>query len=339
MRILAQIAHPDAVKAQYPISSAAKAVKDVRDAELAAIISSVSNKFLLIMGPCSVDNHAALDAYAARLAALQNRVSSKIFIMMRVYTQKPRTFGTGYKGILHSPDAAAAPDMAAGVFALRRAHHIVLEDHGLTTADELLYTGIYPYFDDLVSYLAIGARSVENQMHRLISSGVNVPVGMKNPISGSMAVMFNSCVAAQVGHRFMYRDCEMESDGNPLAHVILRGFHENNVKHANYHVDDLHDAARRYSETSLANPCVIIDASHDNSDNNYLLQPEVAMEIIASRNANPDLRKLIKGMMIESYIEDGRQEPGGDVFGQSITDACLGWNKTEELIYQLYDKL
>ena len=337
-KVISDIASPNEVKSRYPLSEAAKKIKQIRDNELRAIITAHGSKFLLIIGPCSADDPAALDTYAARLAAVQKNTADKLLILPRIYTQKPRTFAQGYMGIFHYPISTDQPNLAEGIFALRHIHRLVLENHGLTSADELLYPDLYPYLDDLVSYFAIGARSVEDQLHRFVASGITAPVGMKNPISGSMAAMFNSIIAARKAHRFMYRNQEVQTDGNDMTHAILRGYRDHGANHPNYHVNDLLDASSRFRAAGLPNPCIIVDVSHANSDKNYLSQPEAAMEIISSRNLHPEL-SLIKGIMLESYLEDGRQDPGGGVFGKSLTDPCLGWDKTEMFIYQLYDKL
>jgi len=338
MKIISNIPTPAEVKKKYPLTSAARQIKTSRDADLTDIITSASQKFLLIIGPCSADNPDALNTYTARLSAIQKTTSDKILILPRVYTQKPRTFAQGYMGIFHHPNPTAPPNLVEGIFALRHIHHLILENHGLTTADELLYPDLYPYIDDLVSYFAIGARSVENQLHRFVASGIDAPVGMKNPISGSMAAMFNSITAATRAHRFMYRGQEVQTSGNPMTHAILRGYRDHGENHPNYHIENLLDASRRYEQSNLPHPCIIVDVSHSNSDKNYLSQPAAAMEIIASRKACEALG-AIKGLMLESYLRDGQQAPGGSIFGKSLTDPCLGWGKTEEFINKLHEAL
>ncbi len=331
---------PQQVKLDYPVSPEMEKVKKERDEEIQAIFKGESDKFILIIGPCSADQREPVLEYIKRLRVVQDQVSDKILIIPRIYTNKPRTTGEGYKGMLHQPNPDEKPDMYKGIVAIRELHMSALKDYGFTCADEMLYPENHRYLSDLLAYVAIGARSVENQQHRLTASGLDVPVGMKNPTGGDMSVMMNSIRAAQVSHTFLYRGWEVKSAGNPFAHAILRGYLDFAGKSvSNYHYEDLFKLNELYQASGLTNPSVIVDTNHNNSGKRYLEQIRISEEVINSRNANSDIKKLVKGLMIESYLEDGSQKIGEHVFGKSITDPCLGWEKTESLILQLADKL
>lgn len=331
---------PQEIKKQFPLSEKAEKVKAARDQEIAAVFTGESNKFILIIGPCSADREESVMDYTSRLVAVQEEVKDKLVIIPRIYTNKPRTTGTGYKGMLHQPDPDKKPDMLEGIIAIRSLHAKAIEELGITCADEMLYTANYRYLDDILSYVAIGARSVENQDHRLTSSGIDVPVGMKNPTSGDYSVMLNSIVAAQNSHTFIYRGWEVETTGNPLAHAILRGsVNKYGTSKPNYHYEDLQRLAIMYAEKNLQNPAVIVDANHSNSNKQYLEQIRICNEVLHSMRHNDEISKLVKGFMIESYIEDGCQKIGEGVYGKSITDPCLGWEKSKNLIYSIADQL
>lgn len=313
--------------------------KEARDKELAAIIKGEDNRLLLVMGPCSSDNEEAVLDYAHRLAAIQEEVKDHIFIVMRVYTAKPRTNGDGYKGLMHQPDTSKSPNIVNGIAAVRHLHYRVITETGLTTADEMLYPGNLPLVEDLVSYHAVGARSVEDQEHRFVASGIDMPTGLKNPTSGNLNVMFNGIYAAQNKQNFIFNNAEVDTDGNPLAHVILRGAtneHGENVP--NYYYDVLLKAIAHYEKMNLANPFIIIDTNHDNSGKNYLEQIRIVRQTLINRNWNDKINQYVRGFMIESYLEDGRQDQP-EVFGKSITDPCLGWDKTEKLLREIYETL
>ncbi|MDD6385381.1 3-deoxy-7-phosphoheptulonate synthase [Streptococcus hyointestinalis] len=313
--------------------------KEARDKELANIIKGEDERLLLVIGPCSSDNEEAVLEYAKRLAKLQDEVKDKIFIVMRVYTAKPRTNGDGYKGLMHQPDTSKLPDLINGVAAVRHLHYRVITETGLTTADEMLYPSNLGLVDDLVSYHAIGARSVEDQEHRFVASGIDVPTGMKNPTSGNLNVMFNAVYAAQNAQNFIYQNAEVETDGNPLAHVILRGAldeHGDNIP--NYYYDDLLKAIAKYEDMGLENPFIVIDTNHDNSGKHYLEQIRIVRQTLINRDWNAKINRYVRGFMIESYLEDGRQDQP-EVFGKSITDPCLGWDKTEKLIREIHATL
>ena len=331
---------PMDVKAQYPITAAMAKIKEQRDKEIAAIFRGESDKMVLVIGPCSADAEEPVLAYISRLAKVQEQVADKICIIPRIYTGKPRTTGDGYKGMLHQPDPNEKPDMLKGIVMIREMHIRALAETGFTCADEMLYTENHRYLNDLLAYVAIGARSVEDQHHRLTASGLDIPVGMKNPTSGDISVMMNSITAAQHSHDFIYRGWEVHSHGNPLAHAILRGYvDERGNSYPNYHYEDLAGLAQIYAERGLANPAVIVDTNHANSGKQYLEQPRIVKEVLYSCRHNDDIRRLVKGFMIESYLEDGCQKIGEGVFGKSITDPCLGWKKTERLILDLADML
>ncbi|MGT2801495.1 3-deoxy-7-phosphoheptulonate synthase [Streptococcus henryi] len=313
--------------------------KEARDKELEAIIKGDDQRILLVIGPCSSDNEEAVLEYARRLSALQEEVADKIFMVMRVYTAKPRTNGDGYKGLMHQPDTSKLPDLINGIAAVRHLHYRVITETGLTTADEMLYPANLPLVDDLVSYHAIGARSVEDQEHRFVASGIDVPTGMKNPTSGNLNVMFNAIYAAQNEQNFIYHNAEVETDGNPLAHAILRGAtNEHGENEPNYYYDILEKAIAQYKKMGLANPFIVLDTNHDNSGKNPLEQIRIVRQTLINRDWNEEIRKYVRGFMIESYLEDGRQDQP-EVFGKSITDPCLGWEKTEKLIREIHATL
>ena len=316
------------------------ALKEERDEEIKKVITGESDKFLVIIGPCSADNEDAVCDYVTRLAKVNEKVKDKLILIPRIYTNKPRTTGEGYKGILHQPDPEKKPDFLAGLIAMRKMHIRAIAESGLTAADEMLYPENHKYLSDLLSYVAVGARSVENQQHRLTASGLDIPVGMKNPTGGSLSVMMNALQAAQSPHTFIYRNWEVESKGNPLSHAILRGYVDSRgVSHPNYHYENLAELSDLYSAGNFQNPAVIVDTNHSNSGKKYLEQIRISKEILHSRSLNADIKRLVKGLMIESYIEDGCQKAGENVYGRSITDPCLGWEKTERLIYDIAELL
>ena len=331
---------PQQIKTRYPLTPDLEAIRDERALELKKIFTGESNKFVLIIGPCSADNREAVLDYISRLRTVSEEVKDKIFIVPRIYTNKPRTTGDGYKGMLHQPDPDETPDMLKGIVAIRDLHMAALKDYGFTCADEMLYPDNYRYLSDILAYVAVGARSVENQQHRLTASGIEVPVGMKNPTSGDLSIMMNSITAAQHKHTFIYRGWEVTSQGNPLAHAIMRGYIDYAGKSvSNYHYEDLVKLYDIYAELGLGNPAAIIDTNHANSGKKYLEQIRIAKDVVYSCNHNSDIRKMVKGLMIESYIEDGAQKIGEHIYGKSITDPCLGWEKTRELIYKIADTL
>lgn len=331
---------PKEIKAQYPLSEAAAKIKEAKDAELAKIFKGESDKFVLVIGPCSADRADSVLDYIHRLADVQKEVQDKILIVPRIYTGKPRTTGAGYKGMLHQPDPDKKPDMLEGIIAIRNLHKDAIEQTGMICADEMLYPENERYLSDLLSYIAIGARSVENQEHRLVSSAVNVPVGMKNPTSGDFSIMLNAIKAAQGSHTFLYRGWEVESKGNELAHAILRGsVNKHGVNHANYHYEDLITLHDMYCNGGYENPAVIVDTNHSNSAKKYLEQVRIANEVLHAGRHNADIKKMVKGFMVESYIEDGCQKVEEGIYGKSITDPCLGWEKTKDLILSIADQL
>ncbi len=331
---------PQEVKKEYPLTERMEKVKSERDEAIRAVFDGSSDKFLLVIGPCSADHSEPVLEYISRLRRVQEQVADKIIIIPRIYTNKPRTTGQGYKGMLHQPDPEAKPDMYKGIVAIRELHLAALRDYDFSCADEMLYPENHRYLSDLLSYVAVGARSVENQQHRLTASGIDTPVGMKNPTGGDLGVMMNSIVAAQSSHTFLYRGWEVTSDGNPYAHAILRGYVDyagRNV--SNYHYEDLLRVEELYEKSNLTNPSIIVDTNHNNSVKKYLEQVRIAKDIVHSRNQNPDIKRLVKGLMIESYLEDGACKAEEHIFGKSITDPCLGWEKTEQLILDIADKL
>lgn len=340
MKVLRNLPDPEEVKKQFPISEKAARIKEEKDRILKDILAGKSDLFALIIGPCSADNEEAVIDYTLRLTAIQEKVKDKIFIVPRVYTNKPRTTGKGYKGMASQPNPEKKEDMLEGLHSIRKTHIAVVEQTGMTCADEMLYPENYEYLSDVLSYVAIGARSVENQQHRLTASGISVPCGMKNPTSGYLTVMLNSIEAAQCGHHFIYRQQEVETEGNPYTHAILRGSVNKHGKSLpNYHYEDLLLLHEIYCERNLENMAVIIDTNHNNSAKQYNQQIRIAKEVLESRNFSKDIKNLVKGLMIESYIEDGCQKIGEHIYGKSITDPCLGWEKTEKLIYKIADML
>lgn len=330
---------PEEIKALYPVSGNVAKIKRERDEIIRDVFTGKSDKFLVIIGPCSADNEDAVCDYVNRLAKVQKRVEDRLILIPRIYTNKPRTTGEGYKGLVHQPDPEKKPDLLAGLIAMRKLHIRAIEETGLTAADEMLYPENWIYLTDILSYVAIGARSVEDQQHRLTVSGMDVPAGMKNPTSGDFSVMLNSVQAAQNGHTFIYRGWEVKTKGNDLAHVVLRGAvnkHGNNIP--NYHYEDLVRLIGMYDDRDLKHPAAIIDANHSNSNKQYAEQVRIVKEVMHSRNLNQRLKELVKGVMIESYIEPGSQKIGcgTHVYGKSITDPCLGWEESEELIYTIH---
>ncbi len=331
---------PKEVKKEYPLTERMVEIKAARDEAIRAVFDGRSDKFILVIGPCSADHQEPVLEYISKLRKIEEQVKDKIIIIPRIYTNKPRTTGQGYKGMLHQPDPEAKPDMYRGIVAIRELHLAALRDYDFSCADEMLYPENYRYLSDLLSYVAIGARSVENQEHRLVASGVEAPVGMKNPTGGDLSVMMNSIVAAQSSHTFLYRGWEVTSEGNPYAHAILRGYIDYAGRSAsNYHYEDLLRVEELYEKSSLTNPSVIVDTNHNNSGKKYLEQVRIAKDIVHSRNQNADIKRLVKGLMIESYLEDGACKAEEHIFGKSITDPCLGWEKTERLILDIADKL
>lgn len=329
---------PQTIKDMYPVSEALARQKEENDRQIRAVITGEDDRLMLLIGPCSADREDAVLEYVGRLRALQQRVQEKILIVPRIYSNKPRTTGDGYKGMLHQPDPNAQPDMLKGLIAIRRMHIRVLEQTGFSGADELLYPENYYYLSDILSYVAIGARSVEDQQHRLIASGLDVPVGMKNPTSGDLSVMMNSILAAQHAHTFLFSQWEVHSKGNPLAHAILRGsVNKYGRSLPNYHYEDLSQLCDLYGKSGLENPAVIIDTNHSNSGKKWEQQVRIAKEVLHSTRHSEDIRRMVKGLMIESYLLDGNQKPEGGVYGLSITDACIGWEKTEQLVLELAD--
>ncbi|MGN1133547.1 MAG: 3-deoxy-7-phosphoheptulonate synthase [Oscillospiraceae bacterium] len=331
---------PQEVKEQFPVTDKIKKIKEQRDEEIRKVFTSESDKFLLIIGPCSADREDSVLDYITRLRKVQDKVEDKIIIVPRIYTNKPRTTGLGYKGMVHQPDPEKDEDMLAGLIAIRKLHTKAIEETGFTCADEMLYPENYRYLSDLLSYVAIGARSVEDQQHRITASGMDVPAGMKNPTSGDLSVMMNSIIAAQSEQTFIYRGWEVTTDGNPLAHAVLRGYvNKHGQPHPNYHYEDLELLSLLYGERDYKNPAVIIDTNHSNSGKKFFEQPRICKEVLHSMRCNKNIAAIVKGFMIESYIEDGCQKIGNGVYGQSITDPCLGWEKTEKLIYEIADLL
>jgi len=327
---------PNEMISTYPISQKDILIKKERDKQIKDVLTGVSDKFLVIIGPCSADNEDAVCDYVSRLAKVQEKVSDRIIIIPRIFTNKPRTTGEGYKGIAHQPDPEREPDLQEGLVAMRKIHLRALAETGLTAADEILYLENWPYVEDLLSYVVVGARSVENQPYRFVISGMDCPAGMKNPTSGDFSVMLNSCAAAQGRHIFLYRGYEVHTSGNPLAHCILRGAIKKDGQYVpNYHYEDLIRLLDMYTKCNLANPAVIIDVNHANSGKKYYEQPRIVKEVLYCRSINPDIAKLVKGVMIESYIEPGSQNIHGRIYGKSITDACLGWKESERLIYTI----
>lgn len=340
MKFYRKLPIPKEIKERFPASEEVVRAREKTVKEIEDILSGKSNRFLLVIGPCSADKEEPVMDYIHRLRLLQDKVEDKIKIVPRIYTNKPRTTGEGYKGMLHQPDPNAAPDILKGLIAIRKLHMRAISETGMGCADEMLYPENHRYLSDLIAYIAIGARSVEDQQHRLTASGLAIPVGMKNPTGGDISVMMNSITAAQHSHTFLYRGWEVESAGNPFAHAILRGYvNKHGQSLPNYHYEDLEFVADRYAASGLKNPAVIVDTNHANSGKKYLEQIRISKEVIHSCNHSDDIKKLVKGLMIESYIEDGAQKIGEDVYGKSITDPCLGWEKTERLVLDIADLL
>ena len=340
MEFFRKLTIPKEIKEQYPITPEMAARKAAEDEEIRKIFTGESDKLLLVIGPCSADNEESVIEYIRRLRKVQDKVADAIVIVPRIYTNKPRTTGDGYKGMLHQPNPNERADMLKGLIAVRSLHMRALSETGFSCADEMLYPENHRYLSDVLSYVAVGARSVEDQQHRLCASGLDIPCGMKNPTSGDLSVMLNAITAAQHSHTFIYRGWEVRSHGNPLAHAILRGYMDDHgISHPNYHYEDLIALYDAYSERGLANKAVLIDTNHANSGKQYLEQIRIAKEVLHSRRYSADVRSLVKGLMIESYLEDGAQKIGENFFGKSITDPCLGWDKTERLILELADSL
>lgn len=340
MKFLRKLPTPQELKEQFPVTPEIMEIKEKRDSEIKDIFTGKNDKFLLIIGPCSADNEEAVVDYMHRLAKVQQQVKEKIFIIPRVYTNKPRTKGTGYKGMLHQPNPQGHEDLLHGLIAIREMHTRVVRETGFTCAEEMLYPSNHRYLSDLLSYVAVGARSVEDQEHRIVASGVGIPVGMKNPPSGDISVMMNAVIAAQHSQEFIYRGWEVETAGNPFAHTIMRGYIDN-LGHSkpNYHYEDLRAVYESYQKLGLENPAIIVDTNHANSNKQYMEQIRIAKDVLHSRRVSDDINKIIKGLMIESYIEDGAQKIGDGIYGKSITDPCLGWDKTENLIKEIADIL
>lgn len=329
---------PDEIRKQFPLPEKLVKLKQQRDAEIREALTGKSNKFLVIIGPCSADNEEAACDYVNRLAKVNEKVKDKLILIPRIYTNKPRTTGEGYKGIVHQPDPEKKPDLLAGLIAMRRMQIRAIEESGLTAADEMLYPENWRYVSDILSYVAIGARSVEDQQHRLTVSGFDVPAGMKNPTSGDFSIMLNSVFAAQHHHSFIYRGWEVQTTGNDLAHTILRGcVNKYGRSLPNYHYEDLNTLLTLYNERDLKNPACIIDANHNNSNKQFKQQIRIVKEVLHSRRLNTDIQQLVKGVMVESYIEEGCQKIGEGIYGKSITDPCLGWEDSERLIYDIAD--
>ncbi|MDR5658401.1 3-deoxy-7-phosphoheptulonate synthase [Serpentinicella sp. ANB-PHB4] len=340
MNFKRRIPTSEEIMQEIPVPKDLKTIKEKRDKEIKDIFESKDDRFVLIIGPCSADKEDSVCDYIGRLAKVQDKVKDKILIIPRIYTNKPRTTGVGYKGMFHQPDPTKTPDLFEGIKAIRKMHLKALSEYHMSAADEMLYPENYIYLSDILGYIAIGARSVENQGHRLAVSGVDVPTGMKNPTSGDIKVMFNSIVAAQQSHNFTYNGWEVESTGNKLTHAILRGAVDSSGRNIpNYHFEDLIRVAAEYEKLELCNPAIIVDVNHANSMKRYYEQPRIAKEVLHSRRYEPLLKKMIKGLMIESYLEEGNQSINENIYGKSITDACIGWDTTEKLIYDIADHL
>lgn len=330
---VAKLPTPAEIREQFPVPERLSQIKRRRDAEIRDVITGKSNKFLVIIGPCSADNEDAVCDYVSRLARINEKVQDKLILIPRIYTNKPRTTGDGYKGIIHQPDPSKREDFLAGIIAMRKMHIRAISESGLTAADEMLYPENWGYVSDILSYVAIGARSVEDQQHRLTVSGFDVPAGMKNPTSGDFSIMLNSVYAAQQPHSFIYRGWAVKTNGNELAHTVLRGsVNKHGQSLPNYHYEDLNTLLELYGERDLINPACIIDSNHNNSNKQFKQQIRIVKEVLHSRKLNADIHKLVKGVMVESYLEEGCQKIGGGVYGKSITDPCLGWEDTERLI-------
>ena len=335
-----KIPSPEEIISMTPLDEHLKKVKAERDKEIKEIFSGKSDKLVVIIGPCSADDEDSVCDYVNRLAKVNEKVKDKLFIVPRIYTNKPRTTGQGYKGMLHQPDPEKSPNMLEGLISIRKMFIRAIKETYLTPADEMLYPSNHPYCDDLLTYVAVGARSVENQQHRLTASGVDVPVGMKNPTSGDLSVMFNSITAAHCKHDFLYRSNEVKTSGNPYAHAIMRGsVNKRGVNIPNYHYEDLMHVLDMYKQHDFPNPAVVVDANHSNSNKQFAEQTRIIQEVLHSREYNPELKKLVKGVMIESYIEEGCQKIDEHIYGKSITDPCLGWDATERLLYYMAERV
>ena len=340
MTFIKTLPSPFELQEMFPLSSDLRRIKADRDKEIQNILSGKDSRMLLIIGPCSADNEDSVLDYMHRLARVRDEVADKLFIIPRVYTNKPRTIGIGYKGMLHQPNPSKKENLIAGIIAVREMNTRIIKETGFTCADEILYPETYLYLADILSYAAIGARSVEDQLHRMIASGVSLPVGMKNPTSGDLSVLLNSIAAAQHEQRFIFRGWEVETTGNPFAHAILRGYVDKfGNSSPNYHYEHLQRLTASYKERRLTNPAIIVDCNHANSGKKYYEQIRIAKDVMLSRHESPELQEMVKGLMIESYIEDGCQSIGGGVYGKSITDPCLGWEKSRQLIYELADEI
>ena len=339
-RFIRKLPIPMEIKKEFPLSQQVSATRLARVEEMRAILDGRDRRLMLIIGPCSADREDSVMDYIHRLVPVQDEVKDKLLIVPRVYTNKPRTNGAGYKGMLHQPDPSKKPDMLAGIIAIRRLHTRVVEETGFACADEMLYPEDHRYLSDILGYVAVGARSVENQQHRLVASGLDIPVGMKNPTGGDLSVMMNSIYAAMGDHMFLYRGWEVETYGNPYAHAILRGcVNERGESRPNYHYEDLVQLYKLYTEQAIKNPACIVDCNHANSGKQYLEQTRIAKEVMHSKRYSADINALVKGLMIESYIQDGSQKITECTYGKSITDACLGWEKTRQLIFDLAELL
>ena len=340
MEFVRKMPLPQEIKRDYPGDSRTKAAKETRDREISGVLTGTDNRLLLIIGPCSADREDAVLDYMGRLAEVNEQVKEKLLIVPRVYTNKPRTKGVGSKGMLHQPAPEKKEDLLAGIIAIRQLHMRVIRETGFTCAEEMLYPANFSYLSDLLGYVAVGARSVENQEHRLVASGLGIAVGMKNPTAGDISVMMNSIAAAQSPQEFIYRNWEVRTSGNPLAHAILRGYVDSfGRSHPNYHYENLQNLLKLYGESGLSNPAVIVDTNHNNSGKDYLEQVRICKDVMHSRSLNPEVSSLVKGLMVESYLVDGAQKIGGGVYGQSITDPCLGWEKSRELILRLAESV
>ncbi len=340
MKFIKKIPSADEIIEQIPLPKHIKEIKKSKDKDIRKVFQDEEKRFLLIIGPCSADNEDSVCEYISKLAEVQEKVKDSLIIMPRIYTNKPRTTGEGYKGMVHQPDPSKKSDLCEGIKAIRRMHIRALSEAHMPAADEMLYPENYSYLLDVLGYIAVGARSVENQQHRLTVSGVCTPVGMKNPTSGDLPVMLNSIIAAQNSHNFIYNGWEVETTGNPLAHAILRGAVDSSGRNIpNYHYEDLIYIASKYEKQQLANPTIIVDANHANSMKRYYEQPRITREVLMSRKNDSLLKKMIKGLMVESYLVEGRQDIGENIYGKSITDACMGWESTEKLIYYIAENV
>lgn len=338
IEFIRRLPSPQELMTEFPIDDKIRQIKKERDEEIKNIITGKDDRFLLVIGPCSADNEEAVLEYIHRLADVQAQVKDKLFIIPRVYTSKPRTIGIGYKGMLHQPDPEGTENLLNGIIAVRNMNTRIIKETGFTCAEEILYPEMYRYVSDLMSYAAVGARSVEDQLHRMIASGVGIPVGMKNPTSGDIPVMLNSIEAAQHSQEFLFRGWEVRTKGNPLAHAILRGFVDQfGNSQPNYHYENIQRLLDAYNKRDLANPALVVDTNHANSGKKYLEQIRIAKDVMQSRRLNADIKRLVKGLMIESYLVDGNQKISEGTYGKSITDPCLGWEKTERLILDLAD--